>query len=100
MKSIVSVLAVMIMAFALVSTGEAAVLSCRNDNPGVSVETCNTLAGDGFKDADRAGDFSTGNPYPCIASPAYPDYVNARAIPCPVNEKARRVPEPMGSPGL
>jgi len=38
-------------------------------------------------------------PYSCIASPAYVDYSDARAIPCPV-EGTPVTPDAMGSPGF
>jgi len=39
-------------------------------------------------------------PYPCIASPAYTHYTDARNGTCPPPEKDLKTPEPMGSPGL
>jgi len=35
-------------------------------------------------------------PYPCIASPAYTDYIDAKNGPCPgaVSDKARKAPAP------
>ena len=99
MKAITSVLVLTFMAFALVSTGEAAIWSCCSDNPGVFAETLNTTTGDGFRDADRTGNLPTGTPYPCIASPAYSDYIDASAVSCSLKDKATRVPEHMG-PGI
>jgi hypothetical protein len=55
------------------------------------------------KDADNPGHFSTGTPYPCgVESPAYTDYIDARALPCTDRdrESSRRVPKPMGSRGF
>jgi hypothetical protein len=89
-KSIVSGLVVLAMAFALVSSVEA--YSSSNDNQAVSAAT------DSFKDADRADRLPSGTPYPCIASPAYLDYAEARAVPCTLDEETRRVPMSMGSP--
>ena len=94
MKAIKSGLAVLVVALALVSSGLAYSWSYNNDNPAVSVDPA------GFKDADRPGHLPTGSPYPCIASPAYLDYTDALAATCSLKEKARRVPEPMGSPGF
>ncbi len=94
MRSIMSGLVVLVMAFALVSSANAGCWSFCNDNPAVSADPV------GFKDADRPSQSLPGAPYPCIASPAYPDYTNARAIACPANEEATRVPMFMGSPGL
>jgi hypothetical protein len=98
-KAIVSVWVALIMVFALVSIGEAGTGSSYNGNLAALVETHNGHADAGTKDADNPGYFPAGSPYPCIASPAYTDYAEARAVPCPVNERARRVPDPMGSPG-
>jgi len=81
MKWIVSGLAVLVLAFVLVSSSEA-----------VSA-----------KGADNPGHFSTWSPYPCgVESPAYTDYIDARALPCTERDRdlSRRAPEPMGSPGF
>ena len=86
MKAIKSGLVVLVMTLALVSSGQAFSLFSYNDNSAVS--------------ADPAGHFPTGSPFPCIVSPAYPDYANARAISCPVDEETRRVPMHVGGPGL
>ncbi|MGA3118815.1 MAG: hypothetical protein ABSF90_30885 [Syntrophobacteraceae bacterium] len=83
-KWIVSGLVVLAMAFALVSSSAA----------GWNVSA---------KDADNPGHFSTGTPYPCgVESPAYTDYIDARALPCTERDRdsSRRTPEPMGSPGF
>ncbi len=100
MKSIMSALVVLMMAVALVSIGGAAIGSLDNHTPAGVAVPHNSTAGAGVRDADNPGVFPTGTPYPCIASPAYLDYTNARAVPCPLNDEARRVPDPMGSPGL
>ncbi len=100
MKSIISALVVLMMAFALVSIGEAASGTFNNYTPAAIAVAHNTTAGAGVRDADNPGVFPTGTPYPCIASPAYPDYTDAVAVPCHLNEETRRVPDPMGSPGL
>ncbi len=100
MKSIMSALVVLIMAFALVSIGEVATGSSNDYTPAGVAVAHNSHAGAGVRDADNPGVFPTGTPFPCIASPAYADYTDAVAVPCPVNEKTRRVPDPMGSPGL
>jgi len=101
MKTAMSVLVMLIAAFALVSGGEACPwFSCNNNNPAVSAEANNAFSIDGFRDADRPGSFPTGTPYPCITFPAYPDYTDARAIPCPLKDRVRMAPEPMGSPGV
>jgi hypothetical protein len=100
MKLIMGVLVVLIMAFTLVSIGEAGTCSLFKDNPGASSGTHKVPADAGVKDADRPGQFSTGTPGPCIESPAYPIYSNAREITCSTNDKDRRVQEPMGSCGF
>ena len=74
MRSIMSALIVLVMVFTVVSAGVAATNG---------------------KDADRPGNFPTGHPYPCIASPAYADYTDAKNGPCPV--EPRVTPDPMGS---
>ncbi len=99
MKSIVSVWVVLIMAFVLVSIGEAGTGSSYNDNLAALIETHNGHADAGARDADNSGYLPAGSPYPCIASPAYADYAEARAVPCPVNQRVGQVPDPMGSPG-
>lgn len=99
MKSVMRVLVLMIMVFALVSIGEVGTGYSNNDNSAVFVQTHNAPAGANVRDADNPGYLPAGTPYSCIASPAYTDYIDARAVPCPLNEKDRRVPDPMGSPG-
>jgi len=97
MKAMMSVLIVMIMAFALVSISEAGWCPfCSNANSGVA----------------------SGTPYPCgVQSPAYLDYTDARPASCDRDENVsakdadknhlstgknpsalKRTPEPMGSP--
>ena len=66
MKSIMSALVVLAMTFALVSTSAA----------GLKAPEVNA-------------------PYPCIDSPAYTDYIDAKNGPCPV--EPRVTPDPMGS---
>jgi len=96
MKAMMSVLFVMVMAFALVSSAEAWQGSVI-DNPGaISAEHC-TPGNVSTKDADRAGDITGGNLFPCGAEPAYTDYIDARAVPCTVDNRPPQVPEVMGS---
>jgi hypothetical protein len=97
MKTMISVLGVVIMALALVSVGEAATGSSYNDNPVLFAGTHNVYVDAGDRNGDRAANVTSFPPYPCIASPAYTDYTDAVAIPCPVNEKVRSIPEPFGS---
>ena len=99
MKAMMSVVFAMIMAFALVSIGEAGTGSSCNFNAGAISAAHNTPVGVGVRDADRAGNIIEGTQFPCIGSPAYTDYADARAVPCPMGGHDRRVPEPMGSPG-
>ena len=73
MKSIMSVLVVTIMAFALFSSGEAGWLP---------------------------GHVPTGTPYTCgVESPAYTHYTDAVPLACTDRDSSRRATEPMGSPG-
>ncbi len=93
MKVMMSVLIVMIMAFALVSNSQAGWCPfCSKDNS-VSVSA---------KDADNTGHISAVTPYPCgVESPAYLDYIDAHAVPCDRERgpsASERAPEPMGSP--
>jgi hypothetical protein len=84
MKTVTSILVVLMMAFALVSSSAA----------GGNVSA---------KDADNPGHVSTWTPYPCgVASPAYLDYTEAVALPCTERDRdpARVTPEPMSSPGF
>jgi hypothetical protein len=76
MKRIMSVLAALMMVFALVSVCVAA--------------------------TNSPGHFPTGTPYPCgVESPAYPDYTDARPAPCDKDAVSRpSVPVYMGSPGI
>ena len=75
MRTVMSILVVLMMAFALVSSSEAGWFPY------------------------SPGDFS---PYACIASPAYAHYTDARAVPCTERDgdRSRQVSEPMGSPGF
>ena len=103
MKSIVRVWVVLIMAFALVSIGEAGTGYSHNDSLAALVETHNGHADAGAGDADNPGYFPAGSPYRCIASPAYLDYTDARAVPCDQDRdpsRSIRTPNPMGSPGF
>lgn len=88
MKVVMGVLIVMVVAFALVSSGDAGWFS--NANSGAV--SGNVIAADnpGFP------------PYPCIASPAYTDYTDARAVSCDLDRatESRRTPDIMGSPGF
>jgi hypothetical protein len=99
MKAMMSVLIVMIMAFALVSISEAGWCPfCSNANSGVASGNVNA------KDTDNPGHFSAVTPYPCgVESPAYLDYTDAHAVPCDRERgpsKSERAPEPMGSPSF
>jgi len=84
-----SILVVLMMAFALVSSGEAGWFPfCCNDNHGTNSAAQNTAGNLSAKDADRAGHFPTWMPYRCgVASPAYTDYIDARALPCTVGRR-------------
>jgi len=75
MRKIMSALIVLAMMFALVSIGEAGWLP-------------------------NTGNFLTGNPYPCIASPAYTHFTDAKNGVCPTADKVKVTPDPMGSPGF
>jgi hypothetical protein len=66
MRTIMSALVVLAMMFALVSTSAA----------GLKAPEVNA-------------------PYPCIDSPAYTDYIDAKNGPCPLDERV--TPNPMGS---
>ncbi len=84
-----SVVIVMVVAFALVSSGDARWFPfCCNANSGAT--SGNVTA------ADNSG------PYSCIASPAYTDYTDARAVSCDLDRasESRRTPDIMGSPGF
>jgi hypothetical protein len=91
MKAMIGVLVVMIMAFALVSSGEAGTFSC--DNCVAMTAGHNIIENVSAKDAGTTGLF------PCGAEPAYPGYINARAVPCTANTLSPRVPDPMGAVG-
>ncbi len=97
MKVMMSVLSVAIMALVLVSVGQARAGSSYNGNLAVLAPVHNVSANVGDRDTAGAGNLTALPPYLCIAAPAYTGYVDARAIPCPLNENLRRVPEPMGS---
>jgi hypothetical protein len=92
MRSIMSALIVLSMTFAMVSIGEAGWFPCCKANTEASAPA-------NARDADIAGHFPTGTPYPCIASPAYTHYTDAKNGPCSPPEKLRVVPDAMGSPG-
>jgi len=98
-----SALIVLAMMFAMVSASEAICFpwfKC-NETPASSVDGPNTPADANAKDINRPGNILTGgSPYPCIASPAYTDYIDAHAAPCPAKDKTRQTPEPMASPGV
>jgi hypothetical protein len=100
MKSIMSVLVVTIMVFALVSSGEAGTwFSCCTDNPGAVSAAHNTAGNASAKDADPPGHFL---PYACgVKSPAYVHYTDAIALPCTARDRdsSGLVPEPMGNTG-
>ena len=91
MKAIVSVWVVLIMAFALVSIGEAGTGSSYNDNLAALVETHNGHADAGAGDADNSGYLPAGSPYPCDCVAAYLDYAEARAVPCPIKPRVCQV---------
>ena len=95
MRSIMSALIVLVMVFAMVSIGEAGWLPCCKANSEASAP-----AGANARDADNPGSFPTGTPYPCIASPAYTHYTDAKNGTCPPPEKRRVVPDVMGSLGF
>jgi|GEM_PF-3250589 len=98
-KAVMSVLIVMVMAFALVASSDARWFPfCCNANSGAVSGNVST------KDADNPGHFSTGPPYACgVESPAYTDYTDARAVSCDLDRGPSgpgRTPAPMGSPGF
>ncbi len=65
MRWIISALVVLVMMFAMVS----------------------------ISGADFFSEFFSWSPYRCgVASPAYPDYIDARALPCPVSVKKPNTP--------
>jgi hypothetical protein len=88
-------LIVLVMMIAMVSIGEAGWLPCCKANTEASVP-----AGAKARDADNPGHFPTGNPHPCVASPVYTHYTDAKNGFCPPPEKRRFTPDPMGSPGF
>jgi len=79
MKPIMTVLMVLFMTFAMLSIAEAGWLPANGE------------------DAYVPGHL---NPYPCIVSPAYTHYTDAKNGTCPAPEKRKVTPEPMGSPGI
>ena len=98
MKSIMSVLVVAIMAFALVSSSEAGSLPfCCNANSGnVTAKGADNCPVSGCNPVHS----STWFPYRCgLEGPGYTDYIDAVAIPCTAGDRdaSTRVPEPMGS---
>ncbi len=96
MKAMVSGLVVTIMAFALVSSCQAGTWFS-NDNPGAISAANNTSGNVSIKDADNRGNITEGALFPCGAEPAYPDYIDARAVPCTENIKSKWVSGPMGA---
>jgi hypothetical protein len=99
MKAMMSVLFVMIMGLALVSSGEAGTGLSYNDNPGAICAVHKTPAGAVTKDADRAGSGMEEINSPCALSApaAYTDFIDAREVPAAANTKRTRAPEAMGS---
>jgi hypothetical protein len=88
MKAIMSVMFVMIMAFALVVSVEAGTCSSCSHNSGPLCKAFNTLAGGTSNGLE-------GNHADSLSTPvAYSDYVDGREI--PVNARIR-TPETMGS---
>lgn len=88
MKAIMSVMFVMIMAFALVSSVEAGTCSNCSYNPGPLCKAFDTLA-------DGTTNGLEGNHSASLSAPvAYSDYVDGREI--PVNA-GLKVPQVMGS---
>ncbi len=84
MRTVMSILVVLMIAFALVSSSEA---GWAGNCP---VFGCNAVHS------------PTYNPYRCgVEGPAYTDYIDARALPCTERDRdsSGRVTEPMGSPG-
>jgi len=96
MKSMMRVWVVLIVASALVPSSEAGIFSRSGETPAVSVQGPNTPDKD-VRGEDSPGNFPTGSPYPCIP-PAYPDYIDAGAVPCPIG--GTHTPDPMGSWGF
>lgn len=88
MKAIMSVMFVMIMAFALVSNVDAGTCSSCSHNPGPLCKAFNTLAG-------GTNNGLEGNHSDSLTAPvAYSDYVDGREIPVSAGIKT---PEVMGS---
>ncbi len=81
-KSMMSAL-VLVMALALVSSG----------NSGVSSDAQYGST----KDADHSANVTDSAPYAYGAEPAYVDYIGARPVPYSEKAKSRSVPDPMGS---
>jgi len=100
MRKIMSALIVLAMVFALVSISEAGCFSCFKLPCCKANSEAAAPAGAYARDADSPGSFPTGTPYPCIASPAYTDYTDAKNGACPSPAKRSAAPDPMGSPGL
>jgi hypothetical protein len=93
MKKVMSVFVALFVAFALVSVSEAGCF------PGCKANT-EAAVGTNVRDADnpgKPGNFPSGTPYPCISSPAYTHYTDAKNGPCPTDRKV--TPDPMGTEG-
>ncbi|MGA2400305.1 MAG: hypothetical protein ABSG91_01195 [Syntrophobacteraceae bacterium] len=99
MKKMMSVLFVLIVALALVSSGEAGIRSSSCDNPGVFSGARNTPAGVSARDSDHAGSGREAICSNCVfsAPPAYTDYIDARMAPHGAATKGGPAPEVMGS---
>jgi len=88
MRTVMSILVVLMMAFALVSSSEAGWFPKDADN--CPVFGCNPVHS------------PTWFPYRCgVEGLAYTDYIDARALPCTERDRdsSGRVTKPMGSPG-
>ena len=91
MRTIKGALILLVVGFALVAGGIAPAVA-GDIGPMCWAGFCPNMsnpAANNLRDADAPGAFPTRTPYPCIAGPAYTDYTDARAVPCPLKEKVR-----------
>lgn len=100
MKKIISgaLIALFFVGFALVS-GSYTPAVAANIGPMCWAGTCPDMnKPDAATNAAVVSHFQFRFQYPCgIASPAYTFYYNARALPCPADEKLTLTPNPKGS---
>ncbi len=95
MKKTMSVMFVMIMAFALVSVSEAGAGSMYDDNAVLLSGAHNTIIYVSATDADLAGSAAEWGRFPCPSGPAFTDYTDAIEVPCAPNPP--QMPDVTGS---